>query len=93
MADDELSHRRAVDRAARAKALVEDPLLNEGLDIFERELMTLWAGTRAEATAERERVWITIKVLGKIRQHLGRVVQDGRVSNAILSDMLGRKSA
>jgi hypothetical protein len=93
MADDELSHRRAVDRAARAKALVDDPLLKEAFDSFQNELMTLWVGTKADATAERERIWVTIRALGKIRAHLGNVIENGKVSTAVLSDMLGRTAA
>ena len=93
MADDAISHQRAISRAARAKALAEDDILKEAFTAFEDELMSLWRGTKMDATAERERVWIMLKAIGRIRQHLQTVISDGKVSAAILEDLVGRNAA
>ena len=93
MADTAIAHQRAISRAARAKALAEDDILKEAFTAFEDELMALWRGTKMDAVAERERVWIMLKAIGRIRQHLQTVISDGKVSAAILEDLVGRNAA
>lgn len=93
MADDEFTHRKALERASRAKALAEDPLLQEAFASLENEMMAVWAGSRMDATAERERVWVLMKAIARFKHHLATVISDGKVSNAVLNDMLGRNAA
>lgn len=90
---DELAERRRIDRAARAKAIIDDPLVREGMDAFAADLMSRWLDTRAGDTDVRERIW-ALRVAGeKVREHLEAVIADGRVSEAILKDMLGGNAA
>jgi hypothetical protein len=93
MADDELSHRRAVDRAARAKALVNDELLQEGFKLFEEDLLRIWRNSPTGASVERERVWSMMKAIDMVRKHLEGVIADGKVSAQVIADMLGRTAA
>lgn len=93
MADDEIAHRKALGRAARAKALAEDELLQEGFSLFEADLMRLWRNTKTDATSERERIWSMIRAVDMVRKHLEGVIADGNVSAAVIEAMLGRRAA
>lgn len=88
---DELDERRKIDRAARAKALATDPLLVEGFDLYERDIMAAWTDSRTPEA--REQLWALMQASRKLRQHLEGIINDGKVSQAILIEMLGRDAA
>jgi hypothetical protein len=80
-------------RAARAKALIEDELFNEAFSAYEAEIMARWreTGTAQAETFKRERLWLAINLLGKIKHHLVRVMEDGKVAKAHLAQLEGRR--
>jgi hypothetical protein len=80
-------------RAARAKALLEDELLNEAFATYEGELMKAWreTGTAQAETHKRERLWLAVNLLGKIREHLFKVVENGKVAKAHLAQIEGKR--
>lgn len=88
---DELAERRKVDRAARAKVLADDPLLKEGFDLYERDITALWIDARSPEA--REQLWALMQASRKLRQHLDGIISDGKVSEAILAQMLGPNAA
>jgi hypothetical protein len=80
-------------RAARAKALLEDELLTEAFNLYEAELMAAWraTGTALAETHKRERLWLAVNLLGKVREHLFKVVQNGKVAKAHLAQIEGKR--
>lgn len=80
-------------RAARAEALLRDELLNEAFQKLETEYYSAWRATGAaeSETFKRERLWQAINLLGKIKEQIGSVVQNGKVAKAHLVAIQGKR--
>lgn len=85
MAEDELALRRQTDRAAKAAALANDPLLVEAFDAIERDLMTAWANSAPVDASGREKVWNMHWATQKLRSSLQQIIQDGKVAQGTLN--------
>jgi hypothetical protein len=68
-----------VRRGEQARRLLEDPLLNEAFDTVETSLRDGWAATQPDQVAERERLWLMLKLLGRLKGHLSEVIETGRL--------------
>src|SRR5262245_13420391 len=78
----------AVDRGQRAKTLRESERPQEAVTTLEDGSTAAWKTWPAADTAGRERLWQAVNVLGKVRDHLARVVADGRLAQRELSDLV-----
>lgn len=80
-------------RADHAQKLLNDDLLNEAFTKLEAEYFTAWRNTgAAEAeTFKRERLWQAINLLGKVKDHLKHVVENGKVAKAHLQAIEGKR--
>ena len=87
----ELDERRKMDRAARAKALVSDPLVVEFFIVWHGAIFEAWMAARDPA--QREATWNLMQASRKLRQHLEGIIGDGKVSERIIEDMIGRPAA
>lgn len=72
----------AVNRGQRAAALLNDDLLKEAFAKLEAEYTAAWKASPPRDTEGRERVWQALQLVGKVRDHLGRVAADGRLAQA-----------
>ncbi len=50
-----------------------------------------WKTWPAADTAGRERLWQAVNVLGKVRDHLSRVVADGNLAQRELTDLVHKR--
>lgn len=69
-------------RAANAKRLLDDPLLQEALSTVRDEAIRAWQATAARDTEARELAWLTVKNLDRITACLQGMVDDGRIAAA-----------
>lgn len=67
-------------RGEQARSLLADPLLEEAFATIEANLRDTWAATADDAVAERERLWLMLKLLGRLRGHLTEIVETGRLA-------------
>lgn len=81
---------QAISRAARAKSLLNDDLLREALFALEANYIDHWRVTKATDTDARERLWLAVQVVGKVRDHLKHVVDDGKIAQAEMDALLGK---
>lgn len=81
---DEIKLTAATSRAARAQALLNDDLFKEAFDRLDAEYVKAWRETAARDDDARQRWWQAVNVLGKVREHFERVIQDGKVAQADL---------
>jgi len=88
MSDDKLH--TAISRGARAKLLIEDELLKEAFARLEADYIAAWKTWAASDTAGRERIWMAVNVLGKVRDHLGVVMADGKLAQRQLDELTSR---
>lgn len=72
-------------RGEQAKRLLDDPLLQEAFATVETGLRDAWSATSDEAAAERERLWLMLKLLGRVRAHVTAVLETGRLADGQLS--------
>lgn len=85
MADDEHNLLIARDRAAKAQALLDNPLLVEMFDAVERQLVKEWIDSPPSAGADRERAWQGVRILRNIRDLLEKAVTfDGKLAERAL---------
>lgn len=74
-------------RAVRAKALMEDPLIKEAFSALEGEYYEFWKKTPIRDQDARERIFHAIQVLGKVRGHLEIIIEDGKIANQRIAEL------
>lgn len=84
---DELALRRSADRAAKAEALLRDELLIEAFAALRQSYLAAWETTALRDTEGRERAWMAVTLLGKVKGHLDTVVMDGKISSVELAEI------
>ncbi len=89
MSDDKT--RDAINRAARAEALLNDELLSSAFATIEAEYVKAWKTWPAKDTDGRERLWHAVNVVGKVRDHLATVLTNGKMAKADLERMTSRQ--
>lgn len=86
MTDDKLLEARS--RASRAKTLLEDELLSEGFDNLEARYIEAWRLTAPSDEKAREKLYIAVNVIGKLREHLAAIVSNGKIADRELEDLI-----
>ena len=91
---DEHALLRDVGRAMRAEALLNDEMLKEAFSYLEEAYIKAWrlTGVTEQDTHGRERLWQAVNLLGKVQEHLGRVIQNGKLSKRQLAEIEDKKS-
>jgi len=73
-------------RGEQARRLLEEPLLQEAFATVEAALREAWIATQDDATAERERLWLMLKLLGRVRTYLVDALQTGKLADGQLAE-------
>ncbi len=74
-------------RGEQARRLIEDPLLQDAFATVEAVLHDTWSTTADDATGERERIWLMLKLLRRVRACLSEVLETGRLADTQLAEM------
>jgi hypothetical protein len=74
-------------RGEQAKRLLDDPLLQEAFATVDGALRDAWVGTADDAAPERERLWLMLKLLGRVRAHVIDALQTGKLADSQLADL------
>lgn len=85
MSDDKLQ--RDIVRGAHATELLKSELLQECFATLERDYIEAWKTTPARDTDGRERLWQAVNIVGKVRDHLVKVANDGKLAQRQLDDL------
>ena len=67
-------------RADEAKRLLETPLFKESFKTIREELIKHLSNTRVAEETERDRLYITIKALDLVEQHIQSVFETGKLA-------------
>ena len=67
-------------RAAEAKRLLDNPLFKEAFSTIREELIKHLLNTRVAEELERDRLYITIKALDLVQQHIQSVLETGKLA-------------
>ena len=74
-------------RGEQARRLLEDPLLQEAFTTVEATLHVTWSTTTDDATDERERLWLMLKLLRRVRANVIEVLQTGKLADGQLAEV------
>jgi hypothetical protein len=82
-------HKLRIDasRATKAQQLVDNELLQEAFAGLEAAYIEAWRTTGVMATNEREKLFIAINVVGKVKQHLATILSDGKLAAKELENL------
>jgi hypothetical protein len=89
--DDKLQ--AALVRGARAKELLGNELLQEVFARLDAEYISAWRQTPARDTDARERLWQAVNIVGKVKDHLTTILNNGKLAQRELDDLAGRTPA
>ena len=67
-------------RADEAKRLLDNPLFKEAFTTIREELIKHLLNTRVAEEMERDRLYITIKALDLVEQHIRSVFETGKLA-------------
>ena len=71
-------------REEKAKRLLSDELFNEAFDVLKKDLMTRWNVSGSTELEARESIWLAIRLLDKLYNHISSIVETGHM-NKVLS--------
>jgi hypothetical protein len=77
----------ATSKAVRAQELVDNELLAEAFESLEKNYIAAWRLTTIDDTAGREKLFVAINIVGKVRDHLASIVANGRLAEAELKEL------
>lgn len=83
---DESQLLREVERASKARAVMESVIVKEALETIERDTLALWEQTGSRDTDARERLWMFYVVSRKFRNTLQQVMETGRMAELQLQE-------
>lgn len=84
---DEASLGKVAAKAARAQELLEDELLSEAFEALETSYTSAWRATVIDDVAGREKLFLAINIVGKVRDHLASIVANGKLAGAELKEL------
>jgi len=74
-------------RAARAKSLLENELLQEAFASLKAQYSADLMATTVDQQGARERLYLAHRIVGEVERHLGTIVQDGKLAARQLKDL------
>lgn len=84
---DEIKLGEATVKAARAQELLDNKLLTEAFGDLEDSYTSAWRSTGIEDVAAREKLFLAINIVGKVRDHLTAVITNGKLAQAELKEL------
>jgi hypothetical protein len=84
---DEDSLNQAAAQAVRAQDLMDNELLSEAFVKLEESYTAAWRASTIEDVAAREKLFLAINIVGKVRDHLGAIVANGKLAQAELKEL------
>jgi hypothetical protein len=74
-------------RALQAQELLDNELLTEAFTSLEESYASAWRCTAIDDVQGREKLFLAINVVGKVRDHLSGAVANGRLAQAELAEL------
>lgn len=81
----------ALQRGGQAEGLLKSELLNLTFDYLEAEYIKAWRIMPAKDTDGREKLWLAVNVIGKVRDHLQTVLNNGKMAKADIDRLTAKQ--
>lgn len=86
MSDEDKLTREAA-KGVRASNLLSDELMTEAFKGLEEAYALAWRSTTIDDVLGREKLFLAINIVGKVREHLQSVVSNGKLATAELRNL------
>jgi hypothetical protein len=84
---DEDALSQAASKGVRARDLLENDLLTEAFKGLEDSYTAAWRSTTINDVAAREKLFLAINIVGKVRDHLSAIVTNGKLAETQLRQL------
>jgi hypothetical protein len=84
---DETKLTEAAAKAIRAQELLDNELLSEAFRGLEDSYTAAWRSSAIDDVGAREKLFLAINIVGKVRDHLTSVVAGGRLAQVELKEL------
>lgn len=84
---DEIALTKATEHAAQAQRLLDDKMLAEAFKGLEETYTAAWRATTIDDVSGREKLFLAINIVGKVRDHLTSIVNNGKLAQAELKEL------
>lgn len=84
---DEASLGEIATRGVRAEKFLENELLTEAFTALEASYISAWRETSIDNSAGREKLFLAINIVGKVRDHLAAIAANGKLAQAELKQL------
>ena len=74
-------------RALQAEGLLNSDLLKEAFAKLEEEYIAAWRSTKHDDQLGREKLFLAVNVIGKVKDHLQSVASNGKLAQAELNQL------
>jgi hypothetical protein len=74
-------------KALQAQELLNNELLTEAFKTLEDDYASAWRSTMIDDVQGREKLFLAINIVGKVRDHLNAAVANGRLAQAELAEL------
>jgi hypothetical protein len=78
---------QAAVKALRAQELLDNELLTEAFRGLEENYTAAWRASTIDDVAAREKLFLAINIVGKVRDHLTAIVANGKLAQAELKGL------
>ncbi len=78
-------------RRARAEALLQDDVLQEAFVRLEDRYIEEWRVSQFRDTDARERLWQAVNILRKVKDHLAKIVRDGKLAQREIEQLAEKR--
>lgn len=76
----EAKKRRDADKGRRVQMFEESTDLSQAFDAVKDAYIKAWTDSAPEDTVQREKYWAAVCVVDKVRKHLMRIVENGKLA-------------
>ena len=83
----EIALTKATEQAAQAQRLLDDKMLADAFKGLEEAYTAAWRATLIDDVSGREKLFLAINVVGKVRDHLTAIVNNGKLAQAELKEL------
>jgi hypothetical protein len=84
---DEFKLGEAAAKAIHAQDLLDNELLTEAFKGLEDNYTAAWRATTIDDVGAREKLFLAINIVGKVRDHLTAIVTNGKLAQAELKEL------
>ena len=84
---DEIKLAQQQAQGARAQALLNDELLIECFETLKKEYIDYWKVSHVNDEKGRERLWMAVNIVEKVKDQLGKIAAGGRLATKDLSSI------